>query len=110
MLVVTITTGERNGYWLAREALAVALNRGERLAIVAVGTGHADERARMPEVTIERDLTAPVDAAQLVSVVADVARVRQSPQRALERCGQAAGCRRGAEARARLRGAAPLTV
>jgi len=74
VLVVTITTGERSGYWLAREALAVALNRGERLAIIAVGTGHAEERARMPEVTIERHLTAPVDAAQLVSVVADVSR------------------------------------
>jgi len=74
VLVVTITAGERNGYWLAREALAVALNRGERLAIIAVDTGHAEERARMPEVTIERHLTAPIDAAQLVSVVADVAR------------------------------------
>jgi CheY-like chemotaxis protein len=75
VLVVAIGAGERSGYWLAREALAIALNRGERLAIVVVGTeGHAEERARMPEVTIERHLTAPVDPEQLVAVVADVAR------------------------------------
>jgi signal transduction histidine kinase/CheY-like chemotaxis protein len=74
VLVVAIGTGERNGYWLAREALAISLNRGERLAIVVVGTeGHAEERARMPEVTVERHLTAPVDPDQLVFVVADVA-------------------------------------
>jgi signal transduction histidine kinase len=76
VLIVTIGTSERNGYWLAREALAIALNRGERLGIIAVGgEGHSEERARMPEVTIERHLTAPVDLSDLVSVVADVARV-----------------------------------
>jgi len=73
VLVVTITTGERNGYWLAREALAISLNRGDRLAIVAVGTGHPDERARMPEITIDRELTGPVDPAHLVAIVADLA-------------------------------------
>ena len=73
VLVVTITSGERNGYWLAREALAISLNRGDRLAIVAVGTGHPDERARMPGISIDRELTGPVDPAQLVSIVADVA-------------------------------------
>ncbi len=73
VLVVTITAGERNGYWLAREALAISLNRGDRLAIIAVGTGQPDERARMPEITIDRELTGPVDPAQLVSIVADLA-------------------------------------
>ena len=75
VLVVSISTGERNGYWLAREAMAVALNRGERLAVVALGgADHADERALMSGVAIDRYLRAPVEAAQLVSAVADVAR------------------------------------
>ena len=75
VLVVSISTGERNGYWLAREAMAVALNRGERLAVVALGAAdHADERALMSGVAIDRYLRAPVEAAQLVSAVADVAR------------------------------------
>jgi signal transduction histidine kinase/CheY-like chemotaxis protein len=75
VLVVATGAGEQNGYWLAREALAVALNRGERLAVVAVGTAeHPDQRAMGSGVAIDRYLRAPVDAAQLVSVVADVAR------------------------------------
>jgi signal transduction histidine kinase/CheY-like chemotaxis protein len=75
VLVVAVGGGERNGYWLAREALAVALNRGERLAVVALGSAdHADERAVLSGVVIDRYLQAPIDAAQLVSVVADVAR------------------------------------
>ena len=73
VLVVTITAGERNGYWLAREALAVSLNRGDRLAIVAVGTGHPTSARACPAITIDRELTGPVDPAQLVSIVADVA-------------------------------------
>ena len=75
VLVVSITAGGRIGYWLAREALAIALNRGERLAIVAVGMGHPEERARMPEITIDRHLPAPVEPEHLVAVVADVAHV-----------------------------------
>jgi nitrogen-specific signal transduction histidine kinase/CheY-like chemotaxis protein len=79
VLVVSIGGGERNGYWLAREALAVALNRGERLAVVAVGSAeHADERA-LSGVAIDRYLQAPVDAGQLVAVVADVARNGSHP-------------------------------
>jgi DNA-binding response OmpR family regulator len=75
VLVVSIGTGDRNGYWLAREALAVALNRGERLAVVAVGSAeHADEHRLIAGVAIDRYLQAPVDVAQLVTVVADVAR------------------------------------
>ena len=75
VLVVSIGGGEQNGHWLAREALAVALNRGERLAVVAVGTAeHADERSLISGVAIDRYLQAPVDVAQLVAVVADVAR------------------------------------
>ncbi|HET9269217.1 MAG TPA: CHASE2 domain-containing protein, partial [Vicinamibacterales bacterium] len=75
VLVVSIGAGERNGYWLAREALAVALNRGERLAVVAVGSAeHTDERSLLAGAAIDRYLLAPVDVAQLVSVVADVAR------------------------------------
>jgi signal transduction histidine kinase/CheY-like chemotaxis protein len=75
VLVVSVGGGERNGYWLAREALAVALNRGERLAVVAVGTAeHADERPLIAGIAIDRYLQAPVDVAQLVAVVADVAR------------------------------------
>ncbi|HZI82214.1 MAG TPA: CHASE2 domain-containing protein [Vicinamibacterales bacterium] len=74
VLVVSVGGGPKNGYWLAREALAVALNRGERLAVVAMGSAdHADERA-LSGVAIDRYLQAPVDAAQLVSVIADVAR------------------------------------
>jgi CheY-like chemotaxis protein/two-component sensor histidine kinase len=75
VLVVSVGGGAKNGYWLAREALAVALNRGERLAVVAMGSAdHADERALLSGVAIDRYLQTPVDAAQLVSVVADVAR------------------------------------
>jgi DNA-binding response OmpR family regulator len=75
VLVVAIGGTQPNGYWLAREALAVALNRGERLAIVALGsTEPSDDRAQLSSVPIDRYLSAPVDAAQLVSVVADVAR------------------------------------
>jgi signal transduction histidine kinase len=74
VLVVSIGGGEPNAFWLAREALAVALNRGERLAVVAMGPEHPDERALMAGVTIDRYLRAPVDAAQLVTAVADVAR------------------------------------
>jgi signal transduction histidine kinase/CheY-like chemotaxis protein len=75
VLVVAISGGDRDGYWLAREALAVALNRGERLAIVAVGNAdHADERALLAGVAIDRYLRAPVDIAQLVSAVADITR------------------------------------
>jgi CheY-like chemotaxis protein/anti-sigma regulatory factor (Ser/Thr protein kinase) len=75
VLVVSIGTGDRNGYWLAREALAVALNRGERLAVVAVGSAeHTDEHRLIAGVAIDRYLQAPVDVAQLVTVVADVAR------------------------------------
>jgi CheY-like chemotaxis protein/anti-sigma regulatory factor (Ser/Thr protein kinase) len=75
VLVVAVGGGERNGYWLAREALALALNRGERLAVVAMGSAsHADERALLSGVAIDRYLQAPVDAEQLVSVIADVVR------------------------------------
>jgi signal transduction histidine kinase/CheY-like chemotaxis protein len=75
VLVVTVGGGERNGYWLAREALAIALNRGERLAVVAMGSAaQADERALLSGVAFDRYLQAPVDAAQLVAVVADVAK------------------------------------
>jgi nitrogen-specific signal transduction histidine kinase/CheY-like chemotaxis protein len=75
VLVVKMGGGEPNGYWLAREALAVALNRGERLAVVAIGSAaHADDRALLSGVAIDRYVQAPVDAAELVSVVADVAR------------------------------------
>ena len=75
VLVVKVGGGEPNGYWLAREALAVSLNRGERLAIVAIGSApHADERALLSGVAIDRYLQTPVDAAELVTVVADVAR------------------------------------
>ena len=75
VLVVKVGGGERNGYWLAREALAVALNRGERLVVVAIGNAaHADERALLSGVAIDRYLQMPVDAEELVSVVADVAR------------------------------------
>jgi CheY-like chemotaxis protein len=75
VLVVAIGGRQPNGYWLAREALAVALNRGERLAVVALGgPEQADDRALLSSVTIDRYLSAPVDAAQLVAVVADVAK------------------------------------
>jgi signal transduction histidine kinase len=75
VLVVAVGGGVRNGYWLAREALAVALNRGERLTVVAMGSApHADERVLLSGVVIDRYLQAPVDAAQLVSVIADVVR------------------------------------
>jgi signal transduction histidine kinase/CheY-like chemotaxis protein len=75
VLVVAVGGGERNGYWLAREALAVALNRGERLAVVAMGSAaQADERALLSGVAIDRYLQAPVDTAQLVTVVAEVTR------------------------------------
>jgi signal transduction histidine kinase/CheY-like chemotaxis protein len=75
VLVVAVSGGAKNGYWLAREALAVALNRGERLAVVAMGSAdHADERALLSGLAIDRYLQTPVDAVQLVSVVADVAR------------------------------------
>jgi DNA-binding response OmpR family regulator len=75
VLVVSIGGGERNGYWLAREALAVAINRGERLAVVAVGTAEqSDERSLIAGMAVDRYLQAPVDVAQLVAVVADVAR------------------------------------
>jgi signal transduction histidine kinase/CheY-like chemotaxis protein len=75
VLVVSLSAGQKNGYWLAREALAVALQRGERLAVVALGAAeHADERALMSGVAIDRYLPAPVDPAQLVSALAEVAR------------------------------------
>jgi signal transduction histidine kinase len=75
VLVVSVGGGANNGDWLAREALAVALNRGERLAVVAMGGAeHVDERGLLSGVAIDRYLQTPVDAAQLVSVVADVAR------------------------------------
>ena len=75
VLVVTIGGTQPNGDWLAREALAVALNRGERLAIVALGgTELGDDRAQLANVPIDRYLSAPVDVSQLVVVVADVAR------------------------------------
>ena len=74
VLVVSVGGDAKNGYWLAREAVAVALNRGERLAVVAMGSAdHADEHA-LSGVAIDRYLQVPVDAAQLVSVIADVAR------------------------------------
>jgi len=75
VLVVSLSAGQKNGYWLAREALAVALGRGERLAVVALGAAEpADDRALVSGVAIDRYLGAPVDIAQLVAVVADVAR------------------------------------
>jgi len=75
VLVVSVGGGERNGSWLAREALAVALNRGERLAVVALGSAdEVDERALLSGVVFDRYLRAPVDSAQLVSVVAEIAR------------------------------------
>jgi len=75
VLVVAIGGTQPNGYWLAREALAVALNRGERLAIVALAsTEPGDDRAQLASVPIDRYLSAPVDLSQLVAVVADVAR------------------------------------
>ena len=79
VLVVSLSAGEKNGYWLAREALAVALSRGERLAVVALGAEPADDRTLVSGVAIDRYLSAPVDPAQLVSAVADVAR-NGSPQ------------------------------
>jgi len=73
VLVVNVGTSDRTGYWLAREALAVALNRGEHLAIVAiVPPGHFDTHGWPPEIGIERHLTAPVDASDLVSAIAEV--------------------------------------
>ena len=75
VLVVSLSAGQKNGYWLAREALAVALNRGERLAVVALGAPEqAEERALISGVAIDRYLSAPVDTRQLVAAVADVAR------------------------------------
>jgi CheY-like chemotaxis protein len=75
VLVAAIGGTQPNGYWLAREALAVALNRGERLAIVALAsTEPGDDRAQLASVPIDRYLSAPVDLSQLVAVVADVAR------------------------------------
>jgi len=75
VLVVSLSAGQKNGYWLAREALAVSLSRGERLAVVALGAAEpADDRALVSGVAIDRYLAAPVDTAQLVSVVAEVAR------------------------------------
>jgi CheY-like chemotaxis protein len=75
VLVVSLSAGQKNGYWLAREALAVALNRGERLAVVALGSAdQSEERTLVSGVAIDRYLPAPVDAVQLVSAVADVAR------------------------------------
>ena len=75
VLVVSLSAGQQNGYWLAREALAVALNRGERLAVVALGSAdQSEERTLVSGVAIDRYLPAPVDAVQLVSAVADVAR------------------------------------
>jgi DNA-binding NarL/FixJ family response regulator len=72
---VSLSAGQKNGYWLAREALAVALNRGERLAVVALGSAdQSEERTLVSGVAIDRYLPAPVDAVQLVSAVADVAR------------------------------------
>jgi len=75
VLVVSLSAGQKNGYWLARESLAVALGRGERLAVVALGAAeHAEDRALVSGVAIDRYLAAPVDAAQLVSAVAEVAK------------------------------------
>jgi len=72
VLVVNAGTRDRAGYWLAREALAIALNRGERLAVIAiVPAGHEQERDRSLEFGIERHLTAPVDPLDLVRAVAD---------------------------------------
>jgi DNA-binding response OmpR family regulator len=75
VLVVSLSAGQKNGYWLAREALAVALSRGERLAVVALGAGEqADDRTLVSGAAIDRYLPAPVDAAQLVATVADIAK------------------------------------
>jgi signal transduction histidine kinase/CheY-like chemotaxis protein len=75
VLVVSLSAGQKNGYWLAREALAVALNRGERLAVVALGSAdQSEERTLVAGVAIDRYLPAPVDATQLVSAVAEVSR------------------------------------
>jgi signal transduction histidine kinase/CheY-like chemotaxis protein len=75
VLLVTIGGAQPNGYWLAREALAVALKRGERLAIVVLGsTDRGDDHAQLASVPIDRYLSSPIDVAQLVAVVADVAR------------------------------------
>jgi hypothetical protein len=55
VLVVSLSAGQKNGYWLAREALAVALGRGERLAVVALGAAEpADDRALVSGVAIDR--------------------------------------------------------
>jgi signal transduction histidine kinase len=76
VLIVNAGIRERAGYWLAREALAIALNRGERLAVIAiVPAGHAQDRDRSLEIGIERHLTAPVDPADLVRAVAEAARL-----------------------------------
>jgi DNA-binding response OmpR family regulator len=73
--VVSLSAGQKNGYWLASEALAVALSRGERLGVVALGAAEqADDRALVSGVAIDRYLPSPVDAAQLVAAVADLAR------------------------------------
>ena len=75
VLVVSLSAGQKNGYWLASEALAVALSRGERLGVVALGAAEqADDRALVSGGAIDRYLPAPVDAAQLVAAVADLAR------------------------------------
>ena len=71
---MSIGGDQPNGNWLAREALAVALNRGERLAVVALGNSEQEDRPLLSGVAVDRYLSAPVDPAQLVSVVADVAK------------------------------------
>jgi CheY-like chemotaxis protein/anti-sigma regulatory factor (Ser/Thr protein kinase) len=81
VLVVSLSAGQKNGYWLAREALVVALNRGERLAVVALGSAdQSEERTLVAGVAIDRYLPAPVDPTQLVSAVAEVS--RNSPHHA----------------------------
>jgi len=75
--VLVVNTGTRDGagYWLAREALAIALNRGERLAVIAVvPPGQAQDRDRSLDVGIDRHLASPVDPADLVRAVADAGR------------------------------------
>jgi CheY-like chemotaxis protein len=83
VFVVNVGTRDRSGYWVAREALAVALNRGERLTIIAIGAPGKGGADRPAEIGIERHLASPVDPAELVRAIADS--VRQSPNRQVGR-------------------------
>ena len=76
VLVVNVGTRDRTGYWLAREALAVALERGERLSIVAIGTPAKDAADRPAEIGIERFIPAPADPTEIVRAIADAVRHR----------------------------------